>query len=78
MKHILSAKMWSFELHELWMNVPSLVRIVVTGAVLVEKVGVGTVDCVHRNRMLAEMACLDLCSQFSGLVSTHSLLVRDC
>lgn len=46
MKRILSAKMWSFELHALCMNVPSLVRIVVTGAVLVEKVGVGAVDCV--------------------------------
>lgn len=46
MKHVLSAKMWSFELHALWVNVPSLVRIVVTGAVLVEKVGVGAVDCV--------------------------------
>lgn len=46
MKQILSAKMWPFELHAFWVRVLSLVRIVVAGAVLVAKVGVGAVDCL--------------------------------
>lgn len=54
MKQSLSAQTWPSELHARWARVLSSVRSVGAGAVLVEKVGVGAVDCVcaeeHRAR----------------------------
>lgn len=46
MKQSLSAQTWPSELHARWARVLSSVRSVGAGAVLVEKVGVGAVDCV--------------------------------